>query len=422
MDKIIICGGNKLKGEVTISGAKNSALPILFSTLLTDEPVTITNVPPLADINTTVSFLNFIGKTVVKKGNTITARTLDKHKQYKHTAPYDLVRKIRASVLIMGPLLARLKRVDMSLPGGCAIGARPIDIHLNAFKKLGAEISVEGGYVKTFTKDRLQGAVINFRFPSVGATENILLAAVLAKGKTTINNAAREPEIGDLANVLNKMGGKITGAGTNKIAIDGVDKLYGFTHEVIPDRIEAATYIIAAAITKGEVILKKVIPQHLKFVTDKLIKCGLFIKETENTILAKWVKNLKPQSIKTEVYPGFPTDIQAQWMALMCLISGHTYIQENVFENRFLHVAELQRFGADITIDGKTVDIKGVEKFSGAPVMVSDLRAGAALVLAGLAADGKTTVSRIYHLDRGYAVFEKKLKKLGAKIKRIHNK
>jgi UDP-N-acetylglucosamine 1-carboxyvinyltransferase len=418
MDKIIIYGGNKLKGEVIISGSKNSALPILFSTLLTDELVTITNIPSLTDINTTISFLNFIGKTTIKKENTVKVYNFDK---YKYIAPYDLVRKMRASILIMGPLLARLKKVDVSLPGGCAIGARPIDIHLDAFKKLGAEISVKNGYVKTLTKKGLRGAIINFKFPSVGATENILLAAVLAKGKTVINNAACEPEIEDLANVLNKMGAKVNGAGTNKIIISGVEKLNGFTHEVIPDRIEAATYIIAAAITKGEIFLKKVMPQHLKFVIDKLKKCGLLINETKNTIFAKWEKNLKPQNIKTGIYPGFPTDLQAQWMALMCLLRGHTHIEENVFENRFLHVAELQRLGANITVDGKIVNIKGVEKFSGAPVMVSDLRAGAAIVLAGLAAEGKTTISRIYHLDRGYDSFEKKLKKLGANIKRIHD-
>ncbi len=418
MDRIVIYGGKKLRGEIIVSGSKNSALPILFATLLTDDPVTITNVPSLADIDTTVAFLNFIGKKTVKKENTV--KTYSSYK-YKYVAPYDLVRKMRASILIMGPLLARLKRVEVSLPGGCAIGARPLDIHLDAFKKLGAEISIESGYVKTSAKNGLKGAAISFRFPSVGATENILLTAVLAKGKTIIANAACEPEIEDLANVLNKMGAKITGAGTKNIEIEGVDKLHGFTHEVIPDRIEAATYIIAAAITKGGIILKKVIPQHLKSVNDKLKKCGLCIKETKDTISVKWVKNLRPQNVKTEAYPGFPTDVQAQWMALMCLLNGESCIEENVFENRFLHVAELQRFGADITINGKEVNIKGVKKFSGAPVMISDLRAGAALVLAGLVAKGKTVVSRIYHLNRGYDMLEKKLKKLGADIRKIHN-
>ncbi|GHT36226.1 UDP-N-acetylglucosamine 1-carboxyvinyltransferase [Endomicrobiia bacterium] len=419
MDKIVINGGRKLKGEVIVSGAKNSALPILFAALLTDEPVTITNVPSLADIDTTITFLNFIGKKTIKKGNIVKT---DYSNKYKQLAPYDLVRKMRASILIMGPLLARLNKVDVSLPGGCTIGARPIDMHLDAFRKMGAKISVEGGYIKTFAKDGLKGAVVNLKFPSVGTTENILLSAVLANGKTTIVNAATEPEIEDLANVLNKMGAKIIGAGTKKIAIEGVYKLYGFTHEVIPDRIEAATYMIAAAITKGNITLKKVVPKHLKAVSDKLKKCGLCVKETEDTISAKWIKNLKPHDMKTEVYPGFPTDVQAQWMALMCLLNGNARIEENIFENRFMHVSELQRFGADITINGKVVNIKGVEKFSGAPVMVSDLRAGAALILAGLVAEGETVVSRIYHLDRGYDMIEKKFKKIGADIRRIYNK
>jgi UDP-N-acetylglucosamine 1-carboxyvinyltransferase len=418
MDKIIINGGKKLKGEVVISGAKNSALPILFATLLTDEPSIIKNVPSLADIDTTIEFLNFIGKKTIKKGNTI--RTYPSEK-YKHIAPYDLVRKMRASVLIMGPLLARLNRVDVSLPGGCTIGARPIDIHLDAFKKLGAEISVEGGYVKTSTEGRLKGAIIKLKFPSVGATENILLSAVLAKGKTVIVNAAKEPEIEDLANVLNKMGAKISGAGTEKIVIDGVDSLCGFTHEVIPDRIEAATYMIAVAITKGDVTLKNVIPKHLKAVSDKLKKSGLSVKENKTNIRVKWARGLKPQNVKTEVYPGFPTDVQAQWLALMSLLKGHSKVEETIFENRFMHVAELQRFGANITVDCKVANITGVEKFSGAPVMVSDLRAGAALVLAGLAAEGKTIVSRVYHLDRGYEMLEEKLKNLGADIKRVHS-
>jgi UDP-N-acetylglucosamine 1-carboxyvinyltransferase len=419
MDKIVIYGGKKLKGEVVISGSKNSALPVMFAALLTDEPTTITNVPSLTDIDTTIAFLNFIGKKTIKKGNLVKGHS-SYLGGYKHVAPYDLVRKMRASVLIMGPLLARLKKVDVSLPGGCTIGARPIDIHLDAFKKLGAKIWVEGGYIKSSVENELRGAVINLKFPSVGATENILLSAVLAKGKTTIVNAACEPEVEDLANVLNKMGAKIVGIGTKKILIEGVNKLHGFTHKLIPDRIEAATYMIAAAITKGGITLKRVIPEHLKVVSNKLRSCGMHMKETKNTIFVKWVKNLKPQNVETEIYPGFPTDVQAQWMALMCIVKGKSIIKENIFENRFMHVTELQRFGASMLMDGKVVNINGVEKFSGAPVMVSDLRAGAALVLAGLAAKGKTIVSRIYHLDRGYDMLEKKLKKLGANIKRVH--
>ncbi|MDR0977482.1 MAG: UDP-N-acetylglucosamine 1-carboxyvinyltransferase [Endomicrobium sp.] len=418
MDKIIIHGGKKLKGEVKISGAKNAALPVMFATLLTDEPCIIKNVPSLADINTTIAFLNFIGKKTVKNGDTVKTYTSSK---YKHTAPYDLVRKMRASVLIMGPLLARLNKVDVSLPGGCTIGARPIDIHLDAFKKLGADICVEGGYVKTSAKNGLKGAVIDLKFPSVGATENILISAVLAPGKTIINNAAKEPEIEDLSNVLKKMGGKVSGAGTSTIVIDGVGNLHGFTHGIIPDRIEAATYMIAAAITKGDIIIKDVIPKHIKAISSKLKKSGLYIKEYKKSIKAKWIKSLKPYNIKTEVYPGFPTDVQAQWMALMCLLKGHSTVEETIFENRFMHVAELQRFGANITINSKTANVTGVDKLSGAPVMVSDLRAGAALVLAGLAAEGKTIISRVYHLDRGYEILEKKFRKLGADIKRIHS-
>ncbi|MDR1928934.1 MAG: UDP-N-acetylglucosamine 1-carboxyvinyltransferase [Endomicrobium sp.] len=418
MEKILINGGKKLKGKINISGSKNSTLPILFATLLTDDQATITNIPSLTDVDTTIMFLNFIGKNIIKRGNTI--KTYPSVNKYKHIAPYDLVRKMRASILVMGPLLSRFRKVCISLPGGCTIGARPIDIHLNAFQKMGAKITTENGYVKTFVRNRLKGTMINFKFPSVGATENVMLSAVLANGDTIISNAATEPEIEDLANVLNKMGSKIIGAGTKKIIIKGVNKLHGFDHAVIPDRIEAATYIIAAAITKGEITLQKVLPQHLRIIIDKLKKCGLYITETENTIFAKWIKELNPQNIKTEVYPGFPTDVQAQWMVLMCLLKGKTsIIEENIFENRFMHVAELQRFGADIIINGKTVKINGVEKFSGAPVMVSDLRAGAALVLAGLAAEGQTIISRIYHLKRGYDMLEKKLKQLGADIRKI---
>lgn len=416
MDKIVIYGGKKLNGEVKISGAKNSALPILFATLLTDDKCKIKNVPILADIRTTVDFLNFIGKKTVRKGNVVNC---DKSSKLNHIAPYDLVRKMRASVLVMGPLLARLGKVDVSLPGGCSIGARPIDIHLDAFKKMGATIELKEGYIKIFSKGRLSGADIEFRFASVGATENVLLASVLAKGTTRIINAAKEPEIQDLADVLVKMGAKISGAGTRIITIEGVDKLHGFEHDVIPDRIEAATYMIAALMTKGEIKLTKVNPKHLELVIEKLIEAGADIKIKDDTLTVKWKKEIKPINIKTEVYPGFPTDIQAQWMALMSLAKGNSIIEETVFENRFLHVCELQRLGANLKIEGRQVSIHGVKELSGAPVMVSDLRAGAALVLAGLCAKGKTEISRIYHLDRGYEALEKKFRKLGANIKRI---
>ncbi|MDR2709581.1 MAG: UDP-N-acetylglucosamine 1-carboxyvinyltransferase [Elusimicrobiota bacterium] len=416
MDKIVINGGRKLKGKVKISGAKNSALPILFASLLTDEPCIITNVPNLADINTTIAFLNFIGKKAQLNKDTVKILPF---KNYNHIAPYDLVRKMRASVLVMGPLLARLKKVDVSLPGGCAIGARPIDIHLEAFKKLGVKIKVSGGYVKMSAPNGLIGAKINFRFPSVGATENIMLAAVLAKGKTIISNAAKEPEIEDLANCLNSMGAKISGAGTKTITITGVETLKGTRHKVIPDRIEAATYLIAAAITKGDICLESVCPKHIKIIIEKLKKAGLSIKEEKDKIYVKWVKDLKPQNISTDVYPKFPTDVQAQWTALMAVTNGKSGVKENVFENRFMHIPELKRFGADLAINGRTVNIKGVKELSGAPVMVSDLRAGAALVLASLAANGESIIARIYHLDRGYEFLEKKFKQLGADIKRI---
>ncbi len=416
MDKIVIYGGKKLNGEVRISGAKNSALPILFATLLTDDKCKIKNVPILADIKTTVDFLNFIGKKTVRKGNIVNC---EKSSKLNHIAPYDLVRKMRASVLVMGPLLARLGKVDVSLPGGCSIGARPIDIHLDAFKKMGANIELKEGYIKIFSKGRLTGADIEFRFASVGATENVLLASVLAKGTTRIINAAKEPEIQDLADVLTKMGAKISGAGTRIITIEGVDKLHGFEHDVIPDRIEAATYMIAALMTKGEIKLTKVNPKHLELVIEKLIEAGADIKIKGDTLTVKWKKEIKPINIKTEVYPGFPTDIQAQWMALMSLAKGNSIIEETVFENRFLHVCELQRLGANLKIEGRQVSIHGVKELSGAPVMVSDLRAGAALVLAGLCAKGKTEISRIYHLDRGYEALEKKFRHLGANIKRI---
>ncbi|MFC1501249.1 UDP-N-acetylglucosamine 1-carboxyvinyltransferase [Elusimicrobiota bacterium] len=415
MDKIQILGGKKLKGTVKISGAKNAALPILFATLLTDEPCIIDNVPSLADINTTIHFLSFLGKKVAKKKDRV---FIYSNKKLKTSAPYELVRKMRASALVMGPLLARLGKVKVSLPGGCAIGTRPIDIHLEGFEKLGAKIDIKEGYVK-IVANKLKGNIINLRYPSVGATENILLASVLAKDKTIINNAAKEPEIVDLASALNAMGADVIGAGTNKISIKGVNGLIGLKHQVIPDRIEASTYLIATAITEGNTKLVNVNPNHIKIIIKKLKYSGLSIKIVKNIVYAKWTKPLKATSIKTGVYPLFPTDVQAQWMALMTVVKGKSKITETVFENRFLHVPELQRLGAELTIKGNTVFINGVKSISGAPMMVSDLRAGAALVLAGLVASGKTVISRVYHLDRGYENLEKKLSKLGAKIQRV---
>lgn len=415
MDKIIIHGGKRLHGQVSISGSKNAALPILLATLLTDEKCVITNVPSLADINTTIALLTYIGKKAVKKSSKVIVLP---EKSLRPAAPYDLVKKMRASVLVMGPLLARRKKVKVSLPGGCAIGARPIDIHLDGFAKMGASINVSEGYV-SMSAPKLYGAHIRLRYPSVGATENILLASALAHGKTTIENAAREPEITDLAEALNKMGARIKVYGTGKIEVEGVENLKGFNHHVIPDRIETATYIIAAAITKGSILLKDTDPNLITSVLDKLKESGLSITCTDSTIKAEWKKPLKSQNISTEVYPGFPTDVQAQWMALMSTVEGKSQIKETVFENRFTHAGELQRLGADLKISGNKVIINGVSRLSGAQIMVSDLRAGAALVLAGLAAEGKTEISRIYHLDRGYEMLEKKLRKLGAKIRRV---
>ena len=417
MDKILINGGNQLNGTVKVSGSKNSALPILFATLLTDEKCKISNVPFLADITTTLNFLNFIGKKAYRTDNSDVIVESTNKLDYK--APYDLVRKMRASVLVMGPILARLGKVEVSLPGGCAIGARPIDIHLDAFKQMGASIELKEGYINLSAKKGLNGADIEFRYASVGATENVMLAGVLAKGTTRIINAAKEPEIKDLADILNKMGAKVSGAGTKIITIEGVNSLHGVEHKVIPDRIETATYMIAAAITKGNITLTDVCPDHIEIITEKLIQAGLEVDVEKDTINAKWVNDLNPVNIKTDIYPGFPTDVQAQWMALMALTKGNCIVEETVFENRFLHVCELQRLGADLKIDGRSVYVSGVKKLSGAPVMVSDLRAGAALVLAGLCAQGKTEISRIYHLDRGYEKLEEKFSLLGAKIERI---
>jgi UDP-N-acetylglucosamine 1-carboxyvinyltransferase len=415
MDKIIIHGGRKLKGVIKMSGSKNAALPILFATLLTKDTCVIENVPSLADISTAIKLLEHINKKVVLNGSRMVVTSTGR---MKPSAPYELVRRMRASNLVMGPLLARLGKVSVSLPGGCAIGARPIDIHLDAFSKLGADISVDAGFVR-MKADALTGARIALRFPSVGATENVLLACVLAKGRSVIENAAKEPEIVDLADVLIKMGAKIKGAGTGRIDVTGVENLSGFNHRVIPDRIETATYLIAAAITKGDVVLENTDCSILKKVIDDLVKTGLSVKCTEGSIHAKWVRELKPVNIKTEVYPGFPTDAQAQWMALMSTLKGRSTVKETVFESRMAHVLELQRLGADIRLYGNSVVINGVKALSGAPVMVSDLRAGAALVLAGLVAKGKSEILRIYHLDRGYENLEKKLRKLGAKITRI---
>jgi UDP-N-acetylglucosamine 1-carboxyvinyltransferase len=416
LDLLTIEGGRPLKGSIRISGAKNSALPILIATLLTDEECRIDNVPSLDDIDTVTRLLVFLGKNIIRKGDRLVVTA---GPTLNGEAPYELVRKMRASVVVMGPLLTRLGRVKVSLPGGCAIGGRPIDIHLDGFKTLGADIQLEEGYVTAEAKNKkLKGAPVRFSFASVGATENLMMAAALAEGTTVITGAAREPEINDLADFLNKMGAQIQGAGSDSITIKGVERLGSVTHSVIPDRIETGTYMIAAAMTNGELDLFPARAEHLSILIDKMREAGISVIVDGEHIRVKNGKHLKSINIDTEVFPGFPTDLQAQWMALMTLAQGTSTIQESVFENRFMHVPELQRMGASIKVKGNKASVKGVRSLSGANVMVSDLRAGAALVLGGLAAKGKTTIHRVYHLDRGYEQLEEKLNAVGGSIRR----
>ncbi len=416
MDKLIIKGGRKLSGEVTVSGSKNAALPIFVSTLLASGAHEIRNVPFLRDINTTIKVLESLGASVDGQGHVV---RLDTSRVDNCEATYDLVKTMRASVLVLGPLLARLGKARVSLPGGCAIGARPIDQHLKGLKALGAEIRLEHGYVEAKAK-RLTGARIHFDISTVGGTEHLMMAAALARGETVLENAAREPEIVELAGVLNKMGARIEGAGTDIIRIQGVEELVPVIHAVMPDRIEAGTFMAAAAITGGDIRIKGMRLEHLDAVAFKLQDAGVEITSKEDAVRVKAPRRLQSVNIKTRPYPGFPTDMQAQFMALMCLADGASVISENIFENRFMHVSELLRFGADIVVEGNTATVKGVKKLSGAPVMATDLRASACLVLAGLAADNTTEVSRIYHLDRGYERIETKLKALGADIVRVH--
>ena len=415
MDKIIIEGGHNLKGVVRISGSKNAALPVLFSTLLTDDKCLIANVPDLKDIDATLELLEFFGKKVKRVKDTIEISG----KIASVIAPYELIKRMRASFLVSGPLLARFKKARVALPGGCAIGVRPVDIHLEGFSKLGADVKVEKGYVVMDSRN-LKPAYLHLRFPSVGATENMMMTASLIDGRTVIHNVAHEPEIVDLADFLSKLGVKIQGAGTDTVTVHGRNKLHGACHRVIPDRIETGTYLIAGAISGGNIVVDDCIPEDVKTVISKLICAGFKVKRENNSIHITGGRGnkIKPVNVTTETYPGFPTDLQAQWMALMCIADGRSVVRENIFENRFLHVGELQRFGAKLRIKGDSVIIEGKSKLSSAPVMVSDLRAGAALVLAGLVAEGKTVISRVYHLDRGYEHLEKKLQKLGAKIHR----
>ncbi|MBI5577581.1 MAG: UDP-N-acetylglucosamine 1-carboxyvinyltransferase [Deltaproteobacteria bacterium] len=415
MDKIIIAGGRRLAGQVRVSGSKNAALPILFSALLADGVNRYDNVPNLRDIDSTLLLLARLGARVESGGPSV---RIDASGLNCHEAPYDLVRKMRASVLVLGPLVARLKRARVSLPGGCAIGARPINLHLKGLASLGAEITLEHGYV-TASAERLKGAEIYFDIVTVTGTENLMMAAVLAEGTTMLRNAAREPEVVALADVLNRMGADIAGAGTPEITIRGVRALKPVTATIIPDRIETGTFMVAAALTGGHVTITDCEPGHVGATIDKLRQAGAEVVVSGSTITVTGRDKITSVDIKTQPYPGFPTDMQAQFMVLMSVADGLSVISETIFENRFIHVSELRRMGADIQVAGNIATIKGMPRLSGAPVMATDLRASACLVLAGLVADNTTVVQRVYHLDRGYEDLEKKFAALGAAIKRV---
>ncbi|NQY25835.1 MAG: UDP-N-acetylglucosamine 1-carboxyvinyltransferase [Piscirickettsiaceae bacterium] len=418
MDKLIIDGGISLNGEIRISGAKNAALPILIGALLADAPVRIGNVPHLHDITTTLELLGRMGVTITvdeRSGVVIDPTTLTDTE-----APYELVKTMRASILVLGPLLAKFGKADVSLPGGCAIGSRPVDLHLRGLALMGADIKVENGYIRATDGGGLKGAHIFMDQVSVTGTENLMMAATLADGKTVIENAAREPEVVDLANFLNSMGAKISGIGTATLEIEGVKSLGSTKYDILPDRIEAGTYLVAAAITSGKVLLKDTDANQLEAVLLKLEEAGADIKVGDNWIsLDMHGKRPKAVSIRTAPYPAFPTDMQAQFTALNCVAEGESTIVETVFENRFMHVQEMQRMGANLQIEGNTVVCHGEEKLTAAPVMATDLRASASLVLMALVAEGSTNVERIYHIDRGYECIEEKLQQLGAKIRRV---
>ena len=415
-EKIIITGGNRLEGKVKTSGAKNSALSIMAAALLTKETCILKNIPPLTDVYIMAEVIRKLGVKVEWRGEDSLYINSDDFNHYE--APYELVKMMRASFLVMGPLLARLKKAKISLPGGCAIGARPVDYHIKGFEKMGAQIVVEKGYIKAEAK-QLKGADIYLDFPSLGATENIMMAASLAKGVTTIENAAKDPEIVELGNFLIKMGAKIVGLGTDIIKIEGVKELKGVNYNIIPDRIEAGTYMVAAAITGGDILIENVKPILLKSLTTKLEQSGVKVKFNRDSVRVLGPDRIKSVDIKTLPFPGFPTDMQAQFMALMTIAEGTSVITETVFEKRFTHAGDLSRMGANIKLEGHIAIVKGVKKLSAAPVMASDLRGGAALVLAGLAAEGTTELSRIYHLDRGYVNLKNKLISLGADVRRV---
>jgi UDP-N-acetylglucosamine 1-carboxyvinyltransferase len=417
VDKIVIKGGARLKGDVRVSGAKNAALPILASSILAGGTSTFHNVPKLMDIRTMGRLLGRMGATVEPDKTGYSLRvTTDSINAFE--APYELVKTMRASVLVLGPLVARHGQATVSLPGGCAIGARPIDQHLKGLEAMGAKIQLAHGNVIARAR-RLQGAQIVCDVPTVTGTENLMMAASLAKGRTTIENAAREPEVEELATVLNKMGARISGAGTSVVTVEGVDELHPIEHAILPDRIEAGTFMVAAAVTRGDVLVRDCQPEHLDAVIAKLRSAGAEVGAEAGGLRVRGGAGIDPVDITTQPYPGFPTDMQAQFMVLALRARGQSVITETIFENRYMHVQELARMGADIHVDGRTSVIRGVKKLTGAKVMASDLRASAALILAGLIADGSTEVLRVYHLDRGYEHIEKKLAKLGANIKRV---
>ncbi|OQP02185.1 UDP-N-acetylglucosamine 1-carboxyvinyltransferase [Geobacillus sp. 44C] len=419
MEKIIVRGGNRLSGTVKVEGAKNAVLPVIAATLLASNGKSVIHdVPALSDVYTISEVLRYLGADVKIEENTI---TVDASQELKFEAPFEYVRKMRASVLVMGSLLARNGRARVALPGGCAIGSRPIDQHLKGFEAMGAYVKVGNGFIDAEVKGRLRGAKIYLDFPSVGATENIMMAAVLAEGTTIIENCAKEPEIVDLANFLNAMGAKVRGAGTGTIRIEGVDQLTGTTHTVIPDRIEAGTFMVAAAITGGNVLVQGAVPEHLSSLIAKMEEMGVTIIEEGNGLRVIGPEKLKAVDIKTMPYPGFPTDMQSQMMALLLKAEGTSMVTETVFENRFMHVEEFRRMNADIKIEGRSVIINGPCNLQGAEVAATDLRAAAALILAGLAAEGYTRVTELRHLDRGYVRFHEKLAALGADIERVND-
>ena len=422
MDSIVVTGNGPLNGQIPIAGAKNACLTLMPATILSDEPLTLTNAPRLSDIKTMTELLGSLGCEVQKlqDGQVL---VMSSHNLDNHVADYDIVRKMRASNLVLGPMLARLGHAVVSLPGGCAIGARPMDLHIQGLEALGAEIELRDGYLHARAPKGLKGAKVSFNFASVGATENVLMAATLAKGTTVLENAAREPEIVDLATCLRRMGAQIEGDGTGTITIQGVDRLGGATHPVVTDRIELGTYMLAPAICGGEVECLGGRIDLLGAFCEKLDAAGISVTETENGLkVARKNGRIRAVDVTTEPFPGFPTDLQAQMMALMCTAEGTSVLEEKIFENRFMHAPELTRMGADIDVHGGTATVTGVERLKGAPVMATDLRASVSLILAGLAAEGETVVSRVYHLDRGYEHVVRKFEGVGAKIERISNR